>query len=556
MSRVCFLLCAVLFSLVPAMQAAEEEGLKDGTAYVRLKGNYALRPVMSLFEQAPATRAEGERELRDAFATRHKRVVIDCTSTSLFLSTACAESFAHIIRHHKLKKQHVDCLIDGASDVTLIVAAACDKVICNQAGFNFVNGVAMHMDYYTEALAKVGIQFHAVTSGPQKTAPEFITKSKPSPEAIAEMEKLMNALNDNLIMQSQRDDVDGAVLNAARAMAPQTSQQMLDTGLADEAVELGAWYEGIERPITQQSRNKNKPDLSSFTGMMQFWGQLMRGPQDTKPKAFIAVLELEGSIVDGGGSEPGLIADRPIVRLLKKLRDDKRVQGILVRINSPGGSATASDRIYHALKKAAAVKPCVTLIDDVAASGGYYIAAATPHIIAHQSSITGSIGVFSVMPEMTAMRSKLGVHRHVLSTAPRATLMDTGAFNEEKRAALTELVTDIDQRFKGIVAEARDLEPAAVDALADGKVYLAAEALGKELIDATGTYADAIAYLTEQLDGKELPTERYPAPQGLAQLLGLESMLGLPPSVRLLIQEAGSMRVKAFCWKPLPLLQE
>ena len=539
-----------------AADAAEDQELKPGTAFVHLQGGYSLRPVMSLFQQPMPTRAEGEQALRDAFATKHKTVVIDCSAGSLRLSAACAESFAHIIRHQRLKKQQVICLLDDVGDVELIIAAACDEVVCNQAGFNNIDGVAMYLDYYTDALAKCGIRFHAVTSGPQKTAPEFITRSQPSPAAIAEAEKIMTAIDDNLITQSQRDAVDGAAIKAARAVAPQTSKQMIDMGLADKAVELGAWYEGLERPITQPGKKNNAPDLSSFTGMMQFWGQLMRGPQDTKPKAFIAVVELEGSIVDGAGSEPGLIADRPIVHLLKDLREDERVKGILIRMNSPGGSATASDRIYHAIKKAAAEKPCITLIDDVAASGGYYIAAATPYIMAHQSSVTGSIGVFSMMPDLSAMRRELGIHRHVLRSSPRATLMDSGQFDESKRQALAELINDIDQRFKGIVAESRDLEMAAVDALADGKVYLAAEALGKDLIDATGTYADAIAYLQQKLQDQSLPTERYPAPQGLAQLLGLETMLGLPPAIRLLIQEAGSMRVKAYCWKPLPVLQE
>ena len=534
--------------------AVEADALKAGTAYLRLRGGFPLRQAFSLFEAPSATRAEAEAALRKAFATAKKTVVLDCAGLGVYMSSACAESFAAIVRHQKKDGQHVVCLIDNATDGQMILAAACDEVVCNQAGFNSVDGIAMYMDYYTDALKKIGITFHAVTSGPQKTAPEFITRSRPSEAAIAEMQKMLQSMDDNLLLQSQRADLTPKQIKAARELSPQTSAQMVSSGLADKAVELGAWHESLERPLVNIRKKNDTPDLSSFGGMMQFWGQLMRGPQDTKPKAFIAVLELEGTIVDGASTEPGMISDLAVVREINKLKKDKRVKAILLRVNSPGGSATASDRIYHALKKCADKKPMITLIDDVAASGGYYIACATPRIIAHNGSITGSIGVFSIMPDLSQMRADMGVHRHVLSTNPRAQVMDTGAFGEAKQAALLELIKDIDQRFKGIVSADRKIPLERVDALANGRVYMASEALGHDLIDGTGTYADALAYLQGKIEGKDLQVERYPAKQGLASMLGLDVMMMLPPELRYLKQQAMHKQCLVFCWKPLPQL--
>ena len=559
---------------VDAAEAAQDAApqLKPGTSYVFLRGHFPLRADVALFQTPTLTRAEMRQLLEKTFARETQRVVIDC-SAGAFLSATIAESFAALIRQQKKQGQLVSCVVDGATDADMIVAAACDEVICLQASFHAVDGIAMYMDYYADALQKLGVTFHAVTSGPEKTAPEFLTKRAPSPAAIAESTKLMHALDDNLLLQSQRQHLNALAIKAARELAPQSSAQLVASGLADKVVELGAWQEQLPQPLTVMTSKEKQPDVSSFAGMMAFWSQLMRGPQDKTPKSFIAVLELEGSIVDGDGSESGLITALDTVREMQDLEKDERVKAVLVRMHSGGGSATASDRIYHALKALAAAKPCVVLIEDVAASGGYYIACGAPYIMAHHASITGSIGVFAVMPDLTAMREKIGIKRHVLSTSSRATIYSTDAFDEGKRTAIQSLISDIDQRFQGIVATERKLDPAKVAQLANGKVYLAAEALGAGLIDATGDYSAAVAHLKTLIGDESLPCQRFPKQKGLAEMLGMGSMglslskelarhlsMAVPRDLQVLLRQlapsqlAAAQRPLLLCWRSIPLM--
>lgn len=549
------LLSCVWLSTVQGAEESGKQALQPGTALVYLQGTYPLRTPMPLFGPAPLTRSEGRAQLQRAFDSGRQQVVIDC-SRGLGLSAACAEAFAALIRSNDSDERTVSCLIDNASDTTMILAAACDEVLCMKAGFNQIDGVALYMDYYADALKKVGIQFHAVTSGAQKTGPEFLTRNEPSDAAIAEAQKLMNGVDQNIQQQSVRTGLSVEDLQAARELSPQTNEEMLSSGLADRVVEVLAWRSELPQPVQVIKRESNVPDLSSFAGMMKFYAQLMSGPRDRKPAAYLAVLELEGAIMDGSSDDPASIATRKTVKVLRDLTDDDRARAVLIRINSGGGSATASDRIYHAIKGLAAKKPCAVLIDDVAASGGYYIACGAQRIFAHRSSITGSIGVFAFMPDISAMRSMLGVHRKVLSSSGRATLMDTGAFDEDKRAALLSIIEDIDRRFQGIVASERALSGDAVAALADGKVYMAGEALELGLIDELGGCETALAWLQQQAGDGELPTQRFPEQQGLAEMLGLG--LGsswMPATMRVLVRMARAQRLQVCCWRQLPLIE-
>ncbi len=203
--------------------------------------------------------------------------------------------------------------------------------------------------------------------------------------------------------------------------------------------------------------------------------------------------------------------------MIDELADDDRVVAVVVRVNSGGGSATASDRIHHAIRRLDAVKPVIALLDEVAASGGYYLACAARRVIAHRGTLTGSIGVFALAPDLSGTRDLMGIHRHVVTTGPRADLLSTGAMTPDREAALRQIVDDTDVRFRALVGSRRGLADDRVRELAGGRVFTGQQALDNGLIDALGTLTDAVvaARAAAGVEDK-LPLESYPVDSGLA----------------------------------------
>ena len=170
------------------------------------------------------------------------------------------------------------------------------------------------------------------------------------------------------------------------------------------------------------------------------------------------------------------------------------------------------------MRRLDAHKPVIALMDGAAASGGYYIACGARMILTHRSTITGSIGVFAVMPDLEGTREMLGVNRVTFKRGDRSDMMTTGAMTEQKEAALKELIEVIDNRFQSIVADRRGLAKEAVAALADGKVYLGDEALELGLADDVGDLVSAAIAARTEAGHEPLPLLFYPQPGGLAEI--------------------------------------
>jgi protease-4 len=524
------------------------KGDATGTIIMHLHGDYALRQSGGMFGAPEASLFEFSQQLRAALRAKQNRLVLDM-SQGFAPGLATAEELAALIRDNKGSKT-VACLLDGCDDRALVVAAACDEVVVAQAGLLDVKGLDLSMLYFADLLGKLGIHFHAVTSGAHKTAPETFTRNGPSDAAVEEYRGLGQTLDADLIALSTRPGLDAAGLLAARAQAPQVPQVAVATHLADAAVEPGEWLAAQPKPVTEwKDRHRDVPDLQSFAGMMAFWGQLLKGDDGDRPDKEIAVVELAGEIDEGLNSEPGRsIAPGDTCALLDKLSKDDRVVAVVLRIDSPGGSAGAADRIHHAVRRLDAVKPVVALFDGVAASGGYYIGCAAREIIVHRSTITGSIGVFAVVPDASATLDLLGVHRFAVPTGPRADLLGMGPYTPDTEAALRAVVDDVDHRFTNLVADRRKLPVAKVAAMAGGRVYTGSEAVANGLADSIGTFAIAAVHARRLAGvGSPLPLERLPHDRGILDRLGIgptedDSLAPIPAAM------AGLVPVRLQMW--------
>jgi len=550
------------FALAPAFAADDGEGGGDaavdgGTVLVELHGSLPLRPEFSLMAGGGIEPSlhEACELLRKAIRAEEPHIAIDCTGGFL-PGPAAAEELAAVLARRGDERVHL--LIDFTDDAAQILARECDEVAVNEAGMLMVDGLAIEVDHYKAAFAKIGLAFHAVTSGPEKTAPEPFVAEEPSEAARAEYRHLLAAMDAVLVAGGTGEGFDEAALRAARAEAPQDGARAAELGLADEAVEPGAWRAALPGPVRRLGGGEEMPDISTFAGAMAFWGKLLQGERRVERPRVVAVVELEGTIMDGSGGSPGsVITGTDTAAMIDDLADDERIKAVVVRINSPGGSASASDRIYHALRRLDEVKPVVALCEGVAASGGYYIAAGAREIMVHRATVTGSIGVFALMPDLRGTWDELGITTFRLESDPRAGILRPFGFGEEKAAALRAMVEATDARFRAVVAGARGLDAAEVAGLADGKVFLGERAVELGLADGVGALADAVAR-ARALGGEEepLPLELYPREEGLAGMLrglGLSQVLrelGLPQGLAGAARSALSGRPLIWAWGP------
>jgi protease-4 len=210
-------------------------------------------------------------------------------------------------------------------------------------------------------------------------------------------------------------------------------------------------------------------------------------------------------------------------RMLEAAVRDRQVKGIVLRINSPGGEVTASDNIYHAVKKAAAKKPVLIYMDTVAASGGYYIACGGSHIMANETTITGSIGVIIQTLNYREGLGKLGLESVTFTSGKyKDTLSPSREMRPDEREMVQGMVDDMYHRFLGIVSEAREIpEETLKDGIADGRVFTGERAVEKGLVDETGYIEDAYGKIRTLAGAPKAKIVRYVRDVSFGNLLGL-----------------------------------
>ena len=481
----------------------------EGTVAVDLSGSLDLRPGAPLFHHPELSRHEATAHLRNAMRSPESTVFLDLSGFSGSLATA--EELATTLRAERTANpgKKVIALIDGADNATLILAAAVDEVVMPEAGLLSVSGLNLESYYFADALAKAGVRFHAVASGEHKTAHEPFTRNAPSATGAQELRDLANDLDQEITALSAKPGLSVQDILAIRAKSPQTSVIAKAGNLVDVVAEPGAWRNALPQPMRwmgEVESGKNSP--KDLAGLLHLIQTLLGGDAPAHHPKAVAVVDLAGE------DNANLIDD---------LAEDDHIIAVVLRIDSPGGSASASDRIHHAVRRLKAKKPVVALFDQVAASGGYYIGCAADEILVHRTTITGSIGVFALVPDGSATLDLLGIKRFAVSTGPRADLESlTAPFTPERQAALQQVISDVDARFLGLVAETRKLSLERVKELAGGRVYTGPQAVANGLADGFGTLGTAVASARHRAgEDDPLPVERYPEHKGLLQRLGL-----------------------------------
>lgn len=468
-------------------------------------------------------------------------------------SPNAAQTEEVLVAISKLRAANKKCYVymDSASGREYQIATACDEIVLSPGGMVMLAGVSSQTPFYREALDNFGVEPQYVRIGPYKSAPESYTETEPTSQNVEVREQLLDDLYEGLVAQ----------IAEGRKLPADKVKELIDSGpfTASEAKKNGL-IDGTEYFDEFKERLKDATTLEWETPSDEAPEQMSWGAS-REPEVMVIVVS--GTITQGKSRGGGLIGastsgDDTIIKALTRARESKNVKAVVLRVDSPGGDALASDLIWHEVERVKAEKkPVIVSMGGVAASGGYYIAAGGDEIFADNATITGSIGIFGGKFVLAGLYDNLGIKYYTAKRGARADWQSAlRPWTEEERAAYLTKLNEFYGIFISKVAAGRGLEVAQVDALGQGRVYTGKRALGLKLVTKTGGLADAISSAKEKagIDG-EAKVSFYPKTErsalsslaGLAQSkigkkLGLnveEDLPALPP----VIQEAIHLNV-------------
>jgi protease-4 len=420
-----------------------------------------------------------------------------------------------------------------------LLACSCDKVVLPESGLVMLPGLRAEVSFYKNLFDWLEIQPQMLRVGEYKSAAEPYSRTEMSKEFREEMEMVLDGFYQQIVAQiaesrklapeKVREAIDIGVLTAAEAK----QRGLVDhVGYEDEIVALikGDDKAAEVKLLTGYGKKKLDTDFSGLTGMVNMMNLLMgvEPPQRKSSAAKIAVISAVGPIMSGPSQSDlfgeATMGSATMIKAIRQARDDATVKAIVLRVDSPGGSALASDLMWHELETVK--KPIIASMGDVAASGGYYIAMGADRIFAEPGTITGSIGVVGGKLALEKFFAKVGVTTSIVQRGKNGGIVSmTTPFTDSERTVMQNLLNEIYKQFTTKAATGRKMEVDKLEKLARGRIYTGQQAKELGLIDEVGTLDDAIAF-AKQAAGIEPGTklERLSLPKAANPF---EALLGL-----------------------------
>lgn len=420
--------------------------------------------------------------------------------------------------------------LEQADSKHYLLATAGDHVYLSDGGGLALVGVDATMVFVKGLMDKLGVRADVVQAGKFKGAAEPFTQTQPSEELLGQVRRLVDGQFEQLV----------AVAASSRRIEPARMRELIDRGpfLAQAALEarlidrvgtraemLADMQKRLGGAVTVRNNyglsQAPSVDLSSPLDLIKL---LMTKALSTAEEKRIGLVYIDG-VIASGRSEDGLFGGRSIgsdsIRTaLDRARTDDGVAAVVLRIDSPGGSAIASDVIWQAVRRLAQTKPVVVSVGGMAASGGYYIASAGPTILAEPASIVGSIGVVGGKVVLGGLFDKVGINTTIVSRGQHATMFNIAQpFTDPQRARVEQLIGQIYQTFLDRITTGRGEKIQDIKAVAEGRVFLGETAHKNGLIDRIGGLGDAIALAAGQAKIEAYQVEIMPAPKTLLDVL-------------------------------------
>ena len=393
------------------------------------------------------------------------------------------------------------------------VASVADKVYINPKGVVDWHGIGAQTMFYKDFMAKFGVKWQVVKVGTFKSATETFTEEKMSDANRLQTQTFIDGTWRNIcaaVSKSRGISIDSLNSYADSYLALQATETLVKAKMVDGMM-YGDQVKDAVKKIMKLDKDDDIQQLT-LSNMLNVKGGKEEGSE-------IAVYYASGDIVQDPKAATmfgnnNYIASRKVCKDLEDLMNDDDVKAVVVRINSGGGDAYASEQMWHQMSELRKVKPVVVSMGDYAASGAYYMSAPASWIVAQPNTLTGSIGIFAVIPDFSGLvTSKLGVRFDEVKTNRNSTFGNTMArpFNAEETAMLQASVNRGYSLFRQRVADGRRLPVESVEKIAQGRVWLATDALNIKLVDQLGGIDDAVKKAAQLAKLKDYYTSDYPA---------------------------------------------
>ena len=421
------------------------------------------------------------------------------------------EEIREAILDFKKSKKFVYAYADYYYENTYYLASAADKVYLNPEGEILFNGLSANVTFFKNALDKLGVEMQVIRHGKFKGAVEPFILDKLSPENRNQIDEYLKSIMGNLAgkIAESRKLTPERVNEIANKWLARNTADAVKYGLIDKLSYRDEVLEEIKNKLGL--KDKKTKDIS-FISLDKYKKTITNRKGVGKDK--IAIVYADGEIVMGRGDK-SQIGSEKFSEIIRKLREDDKVKAVVLRINSPGGSAQASDVIWRELELLKAKKTLIVSMAEVAASGGYYITAPADTIVAHPYTLTGSIGVFGLVPNMQKLlNDKLGINYDYVKTGE---FSDFGRIdrplNSEEYLVIQNLVENIYDKFLTRVSQGRSIPKNLVDSIGQGRVWTGEQGMAKNLVDVMGGMEKAIEIAKWKAKLKDYRLVEYPEPK-------------------------------------------
>ena len=440
--------------------------------------------------------------------------------------TAQIEEFRKALMNFRKSGKAVVSYIESPGNASYYLASVSDKIYMtpHDGAMNMFTGLSSKMIFLKDLLDKIGVNVQLIRHGKYKSAGEMYIRNSSSKENLEQNTEMVKSTWNSFasgIAQSREislEDLNGIIDN----LELNFPSDWVEHGLVDELLD----YNQLEDKICDLFVADKFEDVKSVS-LADY--ATLKNTVNFKAKKKVAVIYASGEIVDGDAKDN--VAGNRFAKIISDVRKDSTIQAVVLRVNSPGGSVLASEKIKSELDLLRESKPIIASYGDYAASGGYWISANCDKIYSNASTLTGSIGVFSMIPDLGGVvKNTLHVNITPVNSNKHSDMYGLmRALDKNELDYMQASVENIYDKFTTLVSEGRGMSVSRVDEIAQGRVWTGADALGIGLVDEIGTIEDAINYAALSIDGvtgiQDVQVVGYPKPMSSMEML-LESFTG------------------------------
>lgn len=513
-----------IVTLAGAMASADTETVvkENSILFIDLKGTLSERVQDNPFQELMGEdfQAYGLDDILSAIrkAKENENIKgIYLQTDWLETSYASLEEIRHALSDFKESGKFVIAYANQYTQPMYYLASIADKVIVNPQGSISWHGLASQPVFFKDLLEKVGIEMQIFKVGTYKSAVEPFIATEMSEANRKQVTEFLSSIWGRILEDvSASRNIPVKTLNeyANQMMDLKQAEEYLACGLADTLL----YKDGVLNYLKELTGRET--DESLHTLSLEDMKNVRRNVPLDKSGNIIAIYYAFGGIDDTTSPEEGIDSEK-VIKDLRKLREDKTIQAVVLRVNSPGGSAYGSEQIWREVSLLKAEKPVIVSMGDYAASGGYYISCAANTIVADPTTLTGSIGIFGMFPNMQELLTdKLGLHFDMVKTNKFADMGDmTRPFNSEEREAMQNYINQGYQLFVKRCAEGRGMSVEAIEKIAEGRVWTGATAKELGLVDELGGLDRALEIAAQKAGVENYSVLNYPAKESFFSTL-------------------------------------